>query len=1463
MKKNKLSEAQKRIFYTQLIHEESCMFNIGGTAYIKGKVNSNALKDAVCSYISSKLVFHSKFTIDGGEMFQYYNEGIEEIEIIDFSLEQNPKEAYEIWLNESKKALFRFENTFLYKIVIAKLSEEETALSVKIHHIIADGWSLSIFVKEISRIYSNSQSIENNEKVSDEADYDEYIISEDKYFGSKRYIRDKQYWNEKFKLIPDNNYYSAVNTKGNRLSFYIDTEKSKAIEDYCEENNFTYNAFFIGVYNIYEFLANSRSENIIGVPVLGRRNRRERDIFGMCVNILPIMSKINEHDSLNDVMKYLSMELNNAFRHQLYPYNRLLKDLGINISDNPLYNVSINYYGTELDATINDQKVIYEEFYNGEQEYLLQIIVKRWNECKEFYLDFDYLCEAYDAVQIKSLFDSMMQIVDCIIRNDDCSVSEIKIISGEEEEKLTKRYNDTFVNVPNENILDLYARQVQFNPDKIAVKCDGKEISYLELDRKSNGLAKEIQKYNLSPRVIGLEVTHSIEAIIAILAILKSGCAFVPIDPLTADERRKYIIENAKVSLVITNCREYQNFNKIKVIKNIDCFDEKEFSNDISRNSLAYIIYTSGTTGTPKGVMIEHKQLMNYIVWAQKAYSVSDNDVFPLYSSLAFDLTITSIFVPLISGASIIAYEDNQDEYVFNRIIKDNLCTIMKVTPAHLRLLDGHDMHRLKITRFIVGGENLPCDLARKITESFKKKISIFNEYGPTESTVGCMIYEYDSEKDIVGNVPIGKPSDNVQIYIFDKAMKPCPIGVIGEMYIGGESLSRGYLYNDELTNKSFAINPYTKTRLYKTGDLAKFVNENCMICVGRTDSQVKIRGHRVELGEIENVAIQHDKVNAAVALIAEHNGSNMIVLYYCSSEELSEEELYVYLYKHLNNYMLPSKCISMKEFPLTINGKIDRGRLPEVFWGQESVTEDVNLTDNEQVLYDVITSVLDIENISMSESIINYGSDSIKAIQISSKLRNLGYQLKVADIMSNPIPRDMIMFMKQVRVQEDKSSIKGKIERTPIIEWFDNQQFSNPDHYLQSVSLRMKTNEKSLEFYQAAMKKIVKKHDILRARWDKGVGMLEYRDFNEAQFANLVSLVDLRGIEQSLKREKYIQECVNVRKKISLNDGGLITSCLFINDEDDITWFITAHHLVIDGISWQIILEDLSDILNDSFDENMHSSSFGLWTKSVKNLQDERSNIWDGYKANTISIQPKYQNDERYVGRSNVELGVDDVEFLLGEANNMFNTTTNELLIAATSLAIYNYFGCASTIYTESHGRNLPIDDVDITRTVGWFTYFYPLDISASEGIKEAIISAKEANRLENNKEAFMFGKEAKQRLEEMGKCVCFNYLGKQKHKFDFFDVEYEQYMLDVSKENVCPALLELNLMVLNNKLCVSLKGKSEYINDNAIDGFVEELTKCINLVNEYCMDNEREWTESDIASVDISLDELNNLFE
>ena len=617
-----------------------------------------------------------------------------------------------------------------------------------------------------------------------------------------------------------------------------------------------------------------------------------------------------------------------------------------------------------------------------------------------------------------------------------------------DHQALVVEYNATAATYPSDRtIIDLFRDQATRSPDVEAIRFGDATLTYRQLDQRSNQMATHLSSAGVGPgRIAVVFMEHSIEVVVAILGILKSGAAYVPLDSATPKGRIATILKDiakgtdGRAPVAITQARLQSVIGpNLADIFLLDAdFGSILNQPDSARPSAAtpdgaaYIIFTSGSTGTPKGVVIEHRNLVNYIWWAARVYSAGERLAWPLFSSLAFDLTVTTLFAPLITGGRIVVYlgDPGVQSMVVLKVIDDNAVDIMKLTPAHLAMIRDRNLGTTRLRKFIVGGEDFKTELARDVTKTIPHPIEIYNEYGPTEATVGCMVHRFDIDRDKSASVPIGVPAANAGIYVLSKAHQPTTPGIVGEMFIAGDGLARGYFNRPDLTDERFltAIDPrdrFSKLRLYKTGDLARWNSEGRLDFLGRADHQVKVGGVRVELGEIEARLLKHPHVQECAVAVAATSGAKppmaqfgyaepptaeggiaRLVAYYVSSKPLTVADLRAYLAEELLESMIPTHYIHLERMPLTSNGKVDRSLLPEptaenVQPAQEFAAPS---TETEKTLAALWSDLLKIESIGRRDNFFGLGGSSLLVMRAVSRMRKtFGVDVQLRNLFERP----------------------------------------------------------------------------------------------------------------------------------------------------------------------------------------------------------------------------------------------------------------------------------------------------------------------------------------------------------------------------------------------------------------------------------------------------------------------------
>ncbi|WGU96907.1 amino acid adenylation domain-containing protein [Paenibacillus dendritiformis] len=1487
-----LTHPQKRIWYVENIYPGTSIHNIGGLIKIYGPVDFELLEESINLFVKHNDAIRIRLIERDEAVWQTVTAYRRRtFPFIDFTARSSDADV-DAWVSAEFAKPLPLDGEFLHEFALVKISETESAYLTKVHHMISDGWSFQLMTTHINQIYTQlmqGQTVEQEDRPS----YLDYIEQEHTYLSSSRFAKNKHYWQQKFESVHDvvALQTTASGTTGKRQKFLISPHTSEAIRSFVHTHRISLNTFFIATMLIYLHKATHQDRIMIGTPVLNRTGAKEKNTFGMFTSTMPFLADIEGDTSFSTFLHNINHELIQCYFHQKYPYNLLVQDLQLHKRGlDQLFQVCVNYYNTAFDQSFGPGwKMQQIEAHNGNQLYPLQLIVTEWSPNEGLELYFDYKTGDYTDSHIEEMYRRLHYIADQAVSRPEAAIRDMQLLLPGERAELLYACNRTDREYPaTATILQLFEEQVERTPDRVAVACGGQSLTYGELNERANRLARTLLKSGIGPHTpVAVMGRHSLALVVGIWAVIKAGAAYLPIDPDYPQERIEYILRDSGASHLLTHGSEWERLSYDGAV--IDLDDERMYEADGSNlpaqgsaDDLVYIIYTSGSTGNPKGTMIEHRGLVNYIWWASKTYLRASDEVVALYSSIAFDLTVTSIFTPLISGHRIEIYEDDGNEFIIHRILRDNKATVIKLTPAHLALIKDVDLSASAVRTFIVGGEDLKCALARHIHEQACGGIAIYNEYGPTETVVGCMIYQFDPERDKGSSVPIGQPIDNVQIYLLDQRLEPVPNGTIGELYISGDGVARGYLHRPELTRERFVDNPFlTGKRMYRSGDLAMRDHHGDIVYLGRIDHQVKIKGYRIEMGEIEHQLLALAPIEEAVVVDwTGEDGQQHLVAYFVAAGRLTALELRMKLAEVLPSYMIPAYFVRLDQLPLTPNGKVDRQLLPAPEQAPEQ--HDANASGPlAALLTDIFKEVLQADNLGVHDNFYHMGGDSIKAIQIASRVTASGYRLKVQQILSYPVIHELAALMEMSQSEPvAQGPCTGAVKPLPITSWFFRQPWSNPHYYAQSILVRLKQPVTAAQL-QEALYALIQHHDVLRLQVDEAAGILEYRPVERDDVE--IACCDLACHSEEERPAELKQRAESFKASMRLGEGLLFKSLLFDEGVQGQSLLLTAHHLVVDGVSWRILLEDLDRLLQSMLGgprlplpDKTHSVQ--AWADAIEAYSRERAlehlAYWQAVTAeaeDSLTADFPAADDRHAVCGTLVrELSKEETGRLLREANAPFRTQTSDLLVASLAMALGGFTGKENiTIELEGHGREELFDNMDVSRTVGWFTSMYPVNLRLPGTEPAGIIkSVKEQLRSIPNKGidygilSYFSG-----RIPETGRSLLrFNYMGEiDNHLLSpVLEMADEDTGSDICASNRLSCLVDVVAIVMDRKLQVRMSYSTAKFKRESMESFMNALMQRLSEVIHLCAGTgQSDFTPSDFETVKLTQDELNVLFK
>lgn len=1013
-----LTNPQKPIWLTEQYFTNTAVSTICGYTFITDTVNLEVLKKAIYEMVKSNDGMRLKINSKNDTTLQY----VSDFESFDIpTVELQAKEDIEKKALEMANTPFMQPNEFLFQFLLFKLSNGSGGFIVNVHHLIGDSWSLGLIAKEVTTIYSELLADTYEEK--NYPSYLHYIEAENNYKNSDKYLKDKAYWEEVFKTIPE---VASLNTaqegkkeiscRGNREKFTFLEKDLMNIKAFCDTYRISIYNFFMAVYSLYVSRVSNLNDFVMGTPILNRTNFDQKHTMGMFISVAPLRIQLDNEVSFIDFVKKIATDTMSIFRHQKYSYQTILEDLRKRNSSIPnLYNVILSYQITKTTEESNQVHYSTDWVFNGCSTDELQIHLFDLNE-EAMTVAYDYKSDKFDKEQISKLHNRILAIIYQIISNENISLKEIDIVTSEEKHQILYDFNHTKVDYPRDKtIVDLFEEQVEKTPNNIAVVFEDQSLTYLQLSEKVNQLAYHLHKNGVGYNdVVCLFFDKSLEVVISILAILKCNAIYLPIDIEYPIERINYILENSKSKAVLSVPDLLDRLNGISIMKlpikltDGDIFnaDHSNFSLPMQKKStdLAYIMYTSGSTGKPKGSMIMEKSVVR-LVKNPNYVSITPSDHIIQTGSIVFDACTFELWGALLNGATVylILKQDLLNPIKLKEYLSDCNISIMFITTALFNQLAEYDPCIFNTLKYLLTGGEAVSVRHMKLVRDQNPSLNLIHCYGPTENTTFSTCYPVKSILDTADTVSIGTPIANSTCYVVSPTSGTLqPVCVPGELWVGGDGVAKGYLANSELTQKQFIENPFGDGIIYKTGDLVKWLPDGNIEFIGRIDNQIKIRGFRIELSEIDNKILSYPEIKQSVTIIHEKNNKKYICSYFVASSSISLDELKTFLETLLPSYMIPHYMMQLEHIPMNINAKIDRKSLPvpEIEMHNKEIVKPRNSIEEE--LYADVSKLLDRKDISIFDDFIDdLEMDSLSIMSLSTKLAK--YHIEIQDINDCP----------------------------------------------------------------------------------------------------------------------------------------------------------------------------------------------------------------------------------------------------------------------------------------------------------------------------------------------------------------------------------------------------------------------------------------------------------------------------
>lgn len=1265
-----LTFPENNIYLVEKFNDRTAINTIAGLLKIESKFDEKICNKIINKLIESNDALRIKIYEENNSAYQVVEDYIyEDIEYIDMS-NKTDKEI-EKYMSDSVNIPFQFIDSKLYEFKVIRYNSNTGCIFMKLHHTISDAWTLMQIINQLLKNYNKvNENIDENIVVPS---YTEYISSENEYLNSDKYLKDEEFWRNYLNGISNpvsiKETTSKVSTRAARYSVQLSKKENNKINEYCNANRVSPYTLFLGALSTYIYRIKDNNDFVIGTPILNRSNFREKQMLGMFVSTMPIRMKVEENVKFLDLVKQIGSDTMSLFRHQKYPITKTLEHIHDTTDiKEKIYNIMLSYQNARSDIEESSKLFSTKWLFSGYIQDDLEIHIMDMDNNGVLHINYDYLKDLFEKIEIKYLHTRLMSIVQNAIDDIDVNVDNINIMSKEDNRNLFK-FNDTYRDYPKDiTAVDLFEKQVEKNPDSIALVFEGKQMTYRELNEKANQLAWYlIKEKNVQANdVVGIILKRGFEMIISIIGIIKSGATYLSIDSEFPEDRINYMIENSNTKIIVTS-----NDSISENCENIDIYkiEESSINNPnvkIGMNDNFYVLYTSGSTGNPKGTIIKHSNISNFMYHFLNNKIYNNCKTIVSVTTISFDIFTFETISSLINGLKIVIANEEEQKIpkLLNNLINKENIEIIQTTPTRMQLLldnieDFDNIKKLK--RIVLAGEQLQKQLINKITKL--GDIEIYNGYGPTETTIFSSFTDVTKSK----RVSIGKPFSNTKFYILDKKRRILPIGIEGELYIGGKGVSNGYLNMPEL-NKSAFLNIYNQ-KFYKCGDICKIGFDYNTYCYGRIDNQVKLRGLRIELDEISTKMNCFAGISNSVGDVYRDKNEDFIVVYYTQKYDFDIMSLKKYMLRKLPKYMIPRYYIKLLEIPVTPNGKIDRKQLSKFYLDDKSINKNnrsiyVNTKKTliQTKLCNIYEKNLNINNLNVNDDLFELGIDSLNAIKISISISNdINVDINVKDVLESQTILQLEEKVLGLKLVSNNRIIPCKQEKYPLTSSqkgiFSNYMI-NVESTIYNIPFEIKLSKNvNIEKLYSSIRQAILNHPSLFYKlYITEDNIYTKPDKLEFDF----KFIKLHSSQYIKVKEKFLKSFDLLKDRLFRVDGYITEKNIFI--------LFDFHHIIFDGYSINILLNDINNAYNGLLlqEEEIEFGQFALLDDQQKKskkyskareyftnkLNDElpvvslsndypRNNI-KGFKGNKIN---KILNNElkekliKYVKENNITL--------------------------------------------------------------------------------------------------------------------------------------------------------------------------------------------------------------------------------
>ncbi len=1191
-----LSLSQQNILNLERALPGTSVNNISTTIRIKGHLDFPLLQESIRQVLEKDASLRTCLTMSDDGIVQYHVPYTrEEFPVFDFS--NTSKEGIENWETAVTREPMLLMDSPLYKFLLFRDGESSGGILVKLHHIIADGWSQIMICNKIGKTYL--ELLAGKEvSLTQAPDYELHVQDEQRYLASKAYERDEAYWKEVLRLSGEPSVLKAVSSAavspvGRRMSFELPQILNHAIYSYCMEKRVAPFAVFYMALAIYFKRIGGAERFTIGVPIFNRSNFKFKQSTGMFVTTLPFYNAIDDEWTLNQFNEKLMDTWYEMLRHQRYPFSKITELAG---RDGRLFHIALSYQDSKIYESRDASVLLSGRWhYCGYQAEQLTIHLTNLLNHQQYAVDYDYLAQFFSEEEIVNLHNNLCEILNEALTEPDKPIHKLRVLSMEQKEKLLYTFNRTDRYLEEIPVYDALVRGCSEYQNRVAVICDGERVTYAALLYKSAGYASALTKCEVKrDDLAAILLPRKTELLAAMVGALQAGCGYLILSEELPVERIRRILEQSGAKVLITSEKSSRRLGKCEIniltVEEISTSgnvfyikpDKEENEEKQAGECLAYVVYTSGSTGEPKGVEITQSNLLNL---SQEMVDVYGQGAVLSVCNVGFDAFMLESIVALLNGRTIVlpSDEDLESPERLAALINGHAVGFFSMTPSRLSaFLQSKVFCRAmrKLESIVCGGEAFPAELLKKLKKYSNARI--YNQYGPSETTVGVSMKELSNAEHITA----GRPMGNCRLYVLDKWMNPLPAGGYGHLYVGGKCVGRGYRNQPELTGKYFLRNPFVADdRMYFTGDVASWTSEGEILLKGRLDHQVKLRGLRVELQEVSSCIESYPGVSAATARVCEMGGQQVLGAYYCAEESVNEAQILAHAATYLPRYMIPAFLMRLEALPVNANGKVDEKKLPL----PDASGADTGriLSSSAETVLEIFRNVLNRTEIYGDTDYFLAGGNSLNAMECIMAIEDrLGRKLRIADLYACRSAVKIAAYLDGGSVSEIAAGISDKRRERTFCK-APKQSVYPLSQVQQGMYIQSLLDPSGLSYHMpgaflleeapdetrlaAAFETLISEEPLFRTAFIQG---------ENGVCAKVQETVAFK-IEK-LKAEDFEQACGEFLRPFDLGQAPLLRAALWWSEEGDCYLFLDSHHIVGDGMSTPLILKRLDQAYRD-----------------------------------------------------------------------------------------------------------------------------------------------------------------------------------------------------------------------------------------------------------------------------------------